>query len=80
MAFMPIAMLILAMLAFIAGTLLLAFLGTGIPLLVLAIRWRRGHRSRGPKIAMITLGIIFGITTLLIIALVVFLVWATAGS
>ena len=77
---MGTALVILAMLVIIAGTLLLVFLGTGIPLLVLAIRRRRGHRSRASKIAMIVLGIIFGVTTLLIIALVLFLVWATTGS
>ena len=80
MAFMPIALLILVMLVVIAGTLLLAFLGTGIPLLVLAIRRWRGHRSRGSKIAMIVLAVGFGLTTLTIITLVGLLVWGSTPS
>lgn len=72
---------ILAMLAvfglvflFVAGTLLLVFLGTGIPLLVLAIRRRLGHRSRASKIAMIVLGIVCGVAFVLLAAIFVFLV------
>ena len=80
MGFLGFTLVILGVFLVVAGTLLLAFLGTGIPLLVLAIRRRRGHRSRASKIAMIVLGIVFGLTTLLIIALVVFLVLATSGS
>ena len=80
MGFLGFTLVILGVLLVIAGTLLLAFLGTGIPLLVLAIRRRRGHRSRASKIAMIVLGVIFGLTTLMIIALAVFLVWATTPS
>jgi hypothetical protein len=80
MGFMGFALVILGVLLIVAGTLLLIFLGTGIPLLVLAIRRRLGHRSRGSKIAMIVLGIIFGLTTLIIIALIVFLAWGTTPS
>ncbi len=77
---MGFALVIMGVLLIVAGTLLLVFLGTGIPLLVLAIRRRLGHRSRASKIAMIVLGVVFGLTTLLIIALVAFLAWATTPS
>lgn len=64
----------------IVATLLLVFLGTGIPLLVLAIRRRLGHRSRGSTIAMILLGTVFAQTTLIIVALLVSLAWGTTPA
>jgi len=64
----------------IVATLLLVFLGTGIPLLVLAIRRRLGHRSRGSMIAMILLGTVFAQTTLIIVALLVSLAWGTTPA
>jgi hypothetical protein len=53
----------------IVGILLLVFLGTLIPLVVLGIRRRLGHRSRASKIAMIILGIVCGLAALPLIAL-----------
>ncbi|MEO8261341.1 MAG: hypothetical protein ABI566_02125 [Pseudolysinimonas sp.] len=53
----------------VIGVMLLIFVGTGIPLLVLGIRRRSGHRSRKSKIAMIVLGIVWGFTTLLLLAI-----------
>ena len=53
----------------IVGVLLLIFVGTLIPLVVLGIRRRLGHRSRGSRIAMIILGIVCGLAALPLIAL-----------
>jgi hypothetical protein len=57
-----VALLILIVL----GLLVLVFLGTGIPLLVLGIQWRLGHRSRTSKVAMIILGIVCGLSFLIL--------------
>ena len=76
---MGFALVILGVLLIVAGTLLVVFLGTGIPLLVLAIRRRLGHRSRASKIAMIVLGIVCGLTALILGALIVFLVLPAAA-
>ncbi|HEY4151716.1 MAG TPA: hypothetical protein VGM38_00195 [Pseudolysinimonas sp.] len=62
-----VALLILLVLA----TLVLAFLGTGIPLLVLGIRRRLGHRSRASKVAMIILGIVCGLSFLILCLILV---------
>jgi hypothetical protein len=50
----------------LVATLVLAFLGTGIPLLVLGIRRRLGHRSRASKVAMIILGTVCGLSFLIL--------------
>jgi hypothetical protein len=54
----------------VVGIVILIFVGTGIPLLVLGIRRANGHRSRKSKIAMIVLGIVWGLATLCLVALV----------
>jgi hypothetical protein len=65
----------------IVGTLLLVFIGTAIPLVILGIRRRRGFRSRSSTIAMTVLGILFGVATLLlaVIALLIFVPAATSS-
>ena len=50
----------------LVAMLSLVFLGTGIPLLVLGIRRRLGHRSRASKVAMIILGILCGLSALIL--------------
>jgi hypothetical protein len=61
------------------ATLALVFLGTAIPLVILGVRRFRGHRSRGSKIAMIVLGILCGLSFVILAALTVLLV-VPAGS
>ena len=58
----------------VLATLVLVFIGTGIPLLVLGIRRARGHRSRASKIAMIVLGIVCGLDFLVLLAIFLLLV------
>ena len=53
----------------VVATLVLVFVGTGIPLLVLGIRRARGHRSRASKIAMIVLGVVCGLDLLIMLAI-----------
>jgi hypothetical protein len=63
----------------IVGTVILVFVGTLIPLIVLGIRRRLGHRSRKSKIAMIILGIVCGLAAIPLIILGVLLLVSGAS-